>query len=230
MKTLYIKLLNFCGKQRNKSEDRIVLSFFTKLSKYDKKIEYLEVGSGLGRFVDVIKNRFNFNITAVEINSELAEKTSQMGVNTLNINFVENNFPDESFDVVHCSHVIEHIPYPAIVDFLDELFRITKSGGNVIIRSPLMSNDFFTCIDHIRPYPPKTILDYYSNPQQQRTGKYRIVTEKIRLRRSTFAINSYSYNPFWRAVNLCFKILHSLFKVSLAKPDGYVAIFLKEKI
>lgn len=230
VKLLYVKMLEFSSKYMYRFEDKMVRHFLKKQNTSNENIEYLEVGSGLGNFVSIVKKEFDFNVYAVEINSELADRTSQMGISTFNVNFVDNQFADESFHIVHCSHVIEHIPYPAIVDFLDEMFRITKKGGYVIIRSPLMSYNFFSDIDHIRPYPPKCILNYYSNPQQQRTGGYKIIAEKIKIRRAPFAINSYSYAPVWRSINLFFKILKTLFGLPFAEANGYVAIFKKEDI
>ncbi len=45
--------------------------------------------------------------------------------------------PDESFDVVLCTEVLEHVPFP--VDALRELSRILKSKGILIITAPLSS-------------------------------------------------------------------------------------------
>jgi len=226
-KKLYLKCLEFYGKQTCKVEDRIVIKLLKKENDLGQQKKYIEVGSGLGRFVKIVHEQFNFDILAVEINKELAEQTNKLGITTHNINFLDNQLESNQFDVVHCSHVIEHISYPNIINFLDELIRITKPGGYVIIRSPLMSTEFYTCIDHIRPYPPKAILDHYSNPQQQRMGKYSISPVKIKLRRTSWSVNGYSYNPAIRAVNLFFKLSWSLFRFPFSKPDGYVAIFKK---
>jgi ubiquinone/menaquinone biosynthesis C-methylase UbiE len=150
------------------------------------------------------------------------------GVKMYNINFMDNKFPDNLFDIVHCSHVIEHIAYPKIMTFLDELIRITKPGGHIIIRSPLMSPGFLLNIDHIRPYPPKAILDYYSNPQQQVVGEYSITPVKIHLRRGPYQINPYSYNVFFRTINLFFKLSWSSLRIPFSGLSSYIAIFRKE--
>jgi ubiquinone/menaquinone biosynthesis C-methylase UbiE len=181
----------------------------------------------LGRFVKIVHENFNFDISAVEINKDSAEIVNNMGIKTYNINFLDNQFEDNQFDIVHCSHVIEHIPYPGIIKFLDELIRITKPNGYIIIRSPLISIEFYTSIDHIRPYPPKAILDYYSNPQQQVVGKYSITPVKIRLRRGAVLVNGYSYNPIVRGINMFFKLSWACIRFPFSKPNGYVAIFKK---
>ncbi len=228
IKSIYLKLLGFYGKKSAKREDQIVLNFLHKINNKDKL--YIEIGAGLGRFISLVKRLYQFQCYALEINKDLAKKVEQMGIETYNINFLDNELPENHFDIVHCSHVIEHVAYPKIIEFLDELIRITKPNGHIIIRSPLLSADFFTCIDHIRPYPPKAILDYYSNPQQQVTGKHSISAVKIKLRRGAYQINPYSYNPFFRAINLFFKLSWSIFRFPFSRPNGYTAIFTKNDL
>ena len=45
--------------------------------------------------------------------------------------------PDESFDVILCTEVLEHVPYP--IESLKEMIRITKRGGRLFITAPLGS-------------------------------------------------------------------------------------------
>lgn len=43
-------------------------------------------------------------------------------------------FPDQSFDMVICNHVLEHVDDPAIA--LRELHRVLKSGARIICQTP----------------------------------------------------------------------------------------------
>jgi glycosyltransferase involved in cell wall biosynthesis/predicted SAM-dependent methyltransferase len=45
--------------------------------------------------------------------------------------------PDKSFDVILCTEVLEHVPYP--IDALAEMCRIVKLGGTLFITAPLGS-------------------------------------------------------------------------------------------
>lgn len=45
-------------------------------------------------------------------------------------------FPDDTFDMVYSSHVLEHIDRIHAVDFLSECFRVTKQGGTIRIVVP----------------------------------------------------------------------------------------------
>ena len=52
--------------------------------------------------------------------------------------------PDASFDAILCSEVLEHVPDPATV--LDELARLLKPGGKLILTAP------FASLVHFAPY------------------------------------------------------------------------------
>jgi len=52
--------------------------------------------------------------------------------------------PDESFDAILCSEVLEHIPEPTKA--LDEFARLLRQGGTLIITAP------FASLVHMAPY------------------------------------------------------------------------------
>ena len=52
--------------------------------------------------------------------------------------------PDESFDAVLCSEVLEHVPEPTHA--LDEFARLLKRGGKLILTAP------FASLVHMAPY------------------------------------------------------------------------------
>ncbi len=212
-----------------KKEDAVVLDFFDALPAPGAALDYLEVGSGLGRFALLVKEHYqNFNIRCLEKNDDLVAWGRQRGLAVVSGDVTKMDFADQEFDIVQCSHVIEHISYPAILKALDELIRVTKIGGYIIIRSPLLSPDFFTSIDHIRPYPPSCILDFYSNPQQQVTGKASIKVVKEKFRREALVPFPYPNSVGARGVNLLMKLFWTYLRFPSAKPNGYVLILQKQ--
>jgi SAM-dependent methyltransferase len=44
------------------------------------------------------------------------------------------HFPDDSFDLIWCSEVIEHLDDPAF--FRDEALRVLKPGGKLVLTTP----------------------------------------------------------------------------------------------
>ena len=171
------KNLATCESRDN--EDSPIIDLFEGLDS-QKKYTLLEVGSGLCRFVKKTHQLFlNISISCVEINENLAQIAKNEGFEVFNVSFIENQIESNQYDIVHCSHVIEHFGYPDIRVLLDELLRVTKVGGYLIIRSPLMWDHFFDDLDHVRPYTPESILNYLYNPQQQVVGKSEVDVVRI---------------------------------------------------
>jgi len=61
--------------------------------------------------------------------------------------------PDESFDAVLCTEVFEHVPDPLAA--LQELARLVKPGGSIILTAP------FCSLTHFAPYHYATGLSRY---------------------------------------------------------------------
>lgn len=240
MKRTVIDNINCCDSYDN--EDRPVVDFFNSLES-SLSYNYIEIGSGLCRFPKKIKNIFhNFNISCLEINEESVSIAKENGFKTIIGNVLCNNMESETYDIVHCSHIIEHFKYPDVIKFIDEMLRITKCGGYLIIRSPLMWEHFYDDIDHIRPYPPEAILNYLYNPQQQSVGHNKVQVEKIwyRTRPKHFPYMN-DLSPFHS-----FKLMREIhnrwihfwnkrmlnwwkkYRWPATKPNGYVMIMKKE--
>lgn len=209
------------------AENRPVLEFL-KNQPAKESLRYLEVGAGLGRFPNLLKNDPSFSsldITCLEINPDLCDNLKKQNLKTIQGSVTDLPFPANSFDVVHCAHVIEHFGYPDITNVLDELMRVTKTHGHIIIRSPLMHGGFYNDIDHVRPYPPKCILQYFDNQQQQKQGQQRIKLIRVWWRKDAYGIPFEL--PGINALNLLLKMLWTKWHWPQGKANGYVAIFEK---
>ena len=234
---------NLSTSELRDNEDSSIIELFERLDR-QKKYTLLEVGSGLCRFVKKIKKLFpNITITCVEINKDLAIIAAEEGCNVYNINFLKNNIETNSFDIVHCSHMIEHFGYPEIRLVLDELFRITKRDGFLIIRSPLMWEHFYDDLDHVRPYPPESIINYLYNPQQQAVSKSALNVVRIWYRTQPKVHSRIDYSNWLyciRPIRLFYnkhililrnKHLEKMWKKyrwPASKPNGYVLILQKK--
>ncbi len=91
----------------------------------------LEIGCNSGKFVKTLLQHCN-NVVGVDI-SEHAVKVS--GLSNLFAMSAENlEFENDSFDKVVCMHTIEHIP--DIKKAVQEMGRVTKEGGKIILAYP----------------------------------------------------------------------------------------------
>lgn len=96
---------------------------------------FLEVGHGLGYFSKEAAAR-GAKVTGIDLGKNLA-KISQKRVpkGKFLVASADNlPFKDETFDIVLCTEVMEHMDDP--VKALDEIYRVTKEGGKVIITTP----------------------------------------------------------------------------------------------
>lgn len=210
------------------SEDRAVFEFINKLP--NQKYKWLDAAAGLGRFpIRLSKEDKRFDITCLDINPKLVERLKKEDFQeVVEGSITKIPFPENNFDIVHASHIIEHFGFPDIADVLDELVRVIKVGGYLIIRSPLMHPGFWNDIDHIRPYPPKCILQYSDHVQQQREGRGKIKIVHSWLRQEAIAISSPNIPSFmaW-PINWLLKKLWIMVSYPRSRANGYVAIFQK---
>ena len=57
------------------------------------------------------------------------------------MDITEIQYPDESFDVIYCSHVLEHVPDD--VKAMREFCRILKTGGWAVLQVPITAEQTF---------------------------------------------------------------------------------------
>ena len=77
------------------------------------------------------------------------------------------HYPDNTFDIIHCSHVLEHVPDD--IQAMRQLCRVLKHGGCAIVAVPITAKETFQdpsvttpaereriygLYDHLRRYGP----------------------------------------------------------------------------
>jgi len=90
----------------------------------------LDVGSGSGAFVDECRDR-NKNAFGCEISKYAYAQSDEF---IYRDRLEDIHFPTDYFDVVTCHDIVEHVLNP--VEFVAEMFRITKQEGTCIIDMP----------------------------------------------------------------------------------------------
>lgn len=96
----------------------------------------LDVGCGSGDFLHRMHN-LGWSVTGIDFDSKAIENAKKrVGESStfLNTDLAGARFPDNSFDAVTMSHVIEHVPDP--VALLTEVRRILKSSGRLVVTTP----------------------------------------------------------------------------------------------
>ena len=94
----------------------------------------LDVGCATGALLSALRER-GWAPQGVEISDAQARYGENRHGLPIFAGRLENaHFPDSSFDLVHASHLIEHLNDPA--SFLDEVARVLSPGGLLILTTP----------------------------------------------------------------------------------------------
>jgi SAM-dependent methyltransferase len=96
----------------------------------------LDIGCATGALIAFLRDK-GWRVTGVEISPSAVYAKNERKLDVRNIPLEENHFPDNSFDVILASHLIEHLNEPKI--FLEETYRILKNNGAIFITTPDIS-------------------------------------------------------------------------------------------
>ncbi len=123
----------------------------------------LDIGSGNGSFSDFCKRK---DFYLMDANHKTVETLKLTYPNTVHGALPLLPFPSAFFDVIHCSHVIEHLQSEDLYNSLIEMDRCLNNSGYLVISTPLLSPTFYNDLSHVRPYPPAVLMKYMCNSQE----------------------------------------------------------------
>jgi len=121
----------------NKQRYDILFSLINDAS-VDGGSRVLDVGAGSGRISQFLNERFDDVVSMDIVISSLLEDTLESS----QVDAVEGALPslpfnDETFDLVVCSEVLEHIPTrDAQYDAIRDLARVTRGSGHIVLTTP----------------------------------------------------------------------------------------------
>jgi len=116
--------------------DKTEKAAFLRAKNADGVPSVLDIGCATGALLASLRER-SWRVTGVEISPGAEYAQKERGLDVRNIPLEETNFPDESFDVILASHLVEHLNDPR--SFFLELRRILKRDGKIFITTPNIS-------------------------------------------------------------------------------------------
>lgn len=126
----------------------------------------LDVGCGRGEWLQVLR-RNNIQARGVDLNDANILDCRAAGLEVQQAEAVAHlrTLDEASIAGVTAMHVVEHIEFSALIEFFDEVRRVLKPGGVVILETPNPENlvvgacDFYLDPTHRHPLPPP-LLEY----------------------------------------------------------------------
>lgn len=136
-----------------------------------EKDTILDIGSGNGSFAEFcnLDSMFLF-----EGNEDSVFKLKEKYKNTFYGRLPKLPFENGKFDIIHMSHVIEHLQPEEVYNTLKEFNRCLKPNGAIIISAPLMWYGFYDDLSHIKPYPPAIFEKYLCGGMCQNLSRIKI--------------------------------------------------------
>ena len=99
-----------------------------------ERCRVLDVGCGTGENSQRIAAK-GHTVYGVDISANAVDKYRRRGFEGRVMDVEEGlDFPDESFDLVYCSEVIEHLVAPEAL--AREAFRVLRTGGQLVLSTP----------------------------------------------------------------------------------------------
>lgn len=148
----------------------------------------LDIGPGRGDFSDH-HNRTDFYL--FEGNPETVELLRQKHANVFEGLLPDLPFENGFFDLIHCSHVVEHLEPQTFYDSLKEMDRCLAPGGHLVISTPLLWDGFYNDLSHVRPYNPKTFKNYLTDKLGHKARTRSVISVDY-----TIARLQYRYLPY----------------------------------
>lgn len=96
---------------------------------------------------------------------DLMPEKYDYGIRTIQMDVTAMTFADNSFDIIICSHVMEHIR--ADLTAMNEMYRVLKPGGWAIINTPVDMNKEDT-VEDVNLYDPVKQQELFGQPDHVR--------------------------------------------------------------
>ena len=213
-------------------DKRVFYEIVKDYLKPDHKV--LDVGAGDGSFARHINRKdvymFDGNPSSVE---KMRNHFDNCYLGKLpNLPF-ESNF----FDIIHCSHIVEHLEPEVLYDTLKEINRCLKGNGYLIISAPLLWNNFYDDLSHIKPYNPGVFIKYLGE-EKYATLSTKKVSNNYSVERLQFRYREVSYiDDFYNTrnkllVKLLISFLNLLYRLGLKKyiKNGFTLVLFKKAV
>lgn len=114
----------------------------------DRPLRLLDAGCGDGWTLDQFKKAGYRSLAGIDLSEDKLGVARRLGGHEVRRVFLpEIPFPDQSFDLIYCRHVFEHLLFPEKT--LQSFFRILAPGGHLFLIVPKTGIGFHVSEAHV---------------------------------------------------------------------------------
>jgi 2-polyprenyl-3-methyl-5-hydroxy-6-metoxy-1,4-benzoquinol methylase len=147
-----------------KERQKVYLPYIEKVMQQIDGGVILDVGCGRGEWLELLKEE-GHEARGVDINRVMVSECADRALDVVESDVIEYLRAQKanSFSVITGFHIVEHLPYSALIKLFDESLRVLRSGGIVIYETPNPENlivgahYFYTDVSHINPLVPSSL-------------------------------------------------------------------------
>ncbi len=143
-----------------KKRQGVYLPFITQAGAGTAEAPILDLGCGRGEWLELLSEQ-KLVARGADLNRVFLEDNRQRGLDVVEMDALAclRGLKDQSFGAITAFHVIEHLPFRALIAVIDEAKRVLKPGGLLIFETPNPSNlqvgatNFYLDPTHLNPLP-----------------------------------------------------------------------------
>jgi SAM-dependent methyltransferase len=202
---------------------------------YASGSKVLDVGAGNGDFAQLLGDE---QVYLVDANPTTVESLKRRFPNSYCTALPDRMpFSDRFFDLIHTSHLVEHLQPAELYLLLMELDRCLAPGGFLVISAPLLWSGFYDDLSHVRPYNPAVFVNYlcasgYSGARTRPPASSAYTVVELVYRHTLVPLGYWNISATRiHAKNLLFKLTNWLRRHRLQRYEvtGYTVVLSKSQ-
>lgn len=140
------------------------LPYFIRSRISFSKTPVLDIGSGRGEFINLLKTN-RIEALGIDINHDMVARSKKKGLNAIQGDALSHlqSVSSQTYGAITGFHVVEHIPFKVLIRLFTAARRSLVPGGFIILETPnpenliVGSTTFYMDPSHLHPLPPSLL-------------------------------------------------------------------------